>query len=801
MADAALSLRVGKLEARVAQLEASIRERDVIATPATQPAPSALGPIAPIHNAGPSENTPVVTDDLGGSILAAHAPTDRPAAPAPAASSFAQSAASPPPLPAPLPPPLRAQVGSGQPLSLEEQVGGRWFAITGGAAVVVAIALFVKLAYDQGWIHIAPLWRCVLGGIASLALVIAGEVLRPRLRGWGSLGLSIAGLGGMYCSVLFAYGLYDLLSALGCFGLVVATAGLGIVVGLRGKLPALTVVSLTMGALAALLLRDSDALIVAWPVHVIMLTGVGAGLCVLRAQLRALVRPVVHLSAVLLTTLWATNPLVPAGVALAFVALIWAVLQSELLLGVLRSAPRTPRDDEDHATLLRPGHAVGLSASMLLSFGAGWLAHHLAIASGAIPAWMVWLALAAASGLASLLCDASMGLLDQRPSTPRQWMACAWLLQIVAALGLALTVALDGPAESAAWVLFAGACLIVGLTTHARSLRWYSAALLVVATARLTTFDMLRPTMGLPTIEVGPLTLGVWSILLGATASLWMLMGIAWSTPRTSSHASVLAGPLTLLAGALGVLALGRIEPTVLGVGVACLVVALAMVGVGWRWRHTLGDLCACAPLALAGWCWSMRTIQESFATAPTPFLNANAVFGTVVVASSLGVWWLMPRTRPGSAYAEMLGAGLALTGAGVLFVGSTLEVGRAAELLFADNTASRGVVTLWWSVVAVGMLTAGFAARRPLLRHVGLVLLGVAGAKLVAWDLVGVTPVWRIASFLSVGLAMLGVSMWYARATKQPAPRARPSPSSPDHTKPDQTTPHRTDESATRVV
>lgn len=55
-----------------------------------------------------------------------------------------------------------------RPQSLESIVGGRWFAVAGAIAVLVAIVLFLKLAYSGGW-SAAFLPRCVASLVQASA--------------------------------------------------------------------------------------------------------------------------------------------------------------------------------------------------------------------------------------------------------------------------------------------------------------------------------------------------------------------------------------------------------------------------------------------------------------------------------------------------------------------------------------------------------------------------------------------------------------------------------------------------------
>ncbi len=99
-----------------------------------------------------------------------------------------------------------------------------------------------------------------------------------------------------------------------------------------------------------------------------------------------------------------------------------------------------------------------------------------------------------------------------------------------------------------------------------------------------------------------------------------------------------------------------------------------------------------------------------------------------------------------------------------VSFAATSFEVARSADLLASDEAARLGAVSIWWALFAGGLLVLGFVKRAPAVRYVGLALLGIAAVKAVLFDLRSVEQVWRVASFLSVGLLMLSVGVVYAR-------------------------------------
>jgi uncharacterized membrane protein len=100
----------------------------------------------------------------------------------------------------------------------------------------------------------------------------------------------------------------------------------------------------------------------------------------------------------------------------------------------------------------------------------------------------------------------------------------------------------------------------------------------------------------------------------------------------------------------------------------------------------------------------------------------------------------------------------------GLLFAATSLEVGRVASIVFAgDDTSRAAVLSIWWGLYGVGMLGLGFARRTAPIRFVGLSLIGLGAAKAVLFDLAQVSQGWRVASFIGVGLLMIGVAVGYA--------------------------------------
>ena len=108
--------------------------------------------------------------------------------------------------------------------SLETRIGSRWLLYVGVIAIVVGVAYFEKLAFENHWVSEAA--RVVQGGLGGLALVYAG--IRFRRAGFTAYGQMISGCGAaiLYLSTYAAFNFYDLIDRPIAFVLMAAiTAG------------------------------------------------------------------------------------------------------------------------------------------------------------------------------------------------------------------------------------------------------------------------------------------------------------------------------------------------------------------------------------------------------------------------------------------------------------------------------------------------------------------------------------------------------------------------------------------------
>ncbi|HVU45930.1 MAG TPA: DUF2339 domain-containing protein [Terracidiphilus sp.] len=112
--------------------------------------------------------------------------------------------------------------------SLENRIGSQWFNRVGILAVLIAVAWFLKLAFDNHWI--GPLGRVLIGLLAGAGLIVWSEQFEKRGFTAFAYALKAIGSGALYLSLWAAFSVYALLPAWTAFlAMIAVTAFNGIV--------------------------------------------------------------------------------------------------------------------------------------------------------------------------------------------------------------------------------------------------------------------------------------------------------------------------------------------------------------------------------------------------------------------------------------------------------------------------------------------------------------------------------------------------------------------------------------------
>ena len=167
------------------------------------------------------------------------------------------------------------------------------------------------------------------------------------------------------------------------------------------------------------------------------------------------------------------------------------------------------------------------------------------------------------------------------------------------------------------------------------------------------------------------------------------------------------------------------------------------------------------------------------------PVLNLRFVVTLVLVLATFGYGFVLRRcddrfnSREGN-------LGKCFYGAGILFLLMLLsaEAFQYCSDQLADPDRARWTaqmsLTVIWSIYAMALLVIGFWRRVRSLRLAGLALFGLAAAKLVAVDISRVEQIYRIVSFVALGLLMIAGSYLYHRVEKVLAAASAKPPAPP---------------------
>ena len=137
----------------------------------------------------------------------------------------------------------------------EQVIGGNWLARVGVLALILGVAFFLKLAFDNDWI--GPTGRVALGAVGGLAMLVAGEFWQKRYPGYARA-LSGGGVGLLYLSTYAAFAIFDLIDIYPAVVLLLIESVVSAVLALRYESSALAIIGVAGAFCAPFVLGASD---------------------------------------------------------------------------------------------------------------------------------------------------------------------------------------------------------------------------------------------------------------------------------------------------------------------------------------------------------------------------------------------------------------------------------------------------------------------------------------------------------------------------------------------------------------
>lgn len=654
-------------------------------------------------------------------------------------------------------------------MNFERLLGERVIAWVGAIIVVAGVGLFVKLAYDQGWLRFPPAARCALGAGFGVALLVVGEFLRRRVNAISGAGSFAAGIGTLFASTLAAYELYQLLPISGAFALLAAIAALGVAISIRSGLVSVGGVGFLCAYLTPVVLWSDIRSPYLLPAYLLLVLAS----CILIARRvpgrYALARWVGWAGTLALGSAWVLEAVGDALVApCAFLGLAWAMVQADVFLASSRSA-----DAVHDVALTRRGH---------LSFAATtWCALLSLLVVTEVESGYDWLA--PASLAAACL---SWGVLARKRARKniaeeagtRSLMTTSLLSQAGGLALLAIGVGLSGPALPLAWLSLGVASAVAAWRARSRSLAVYAVVSIGLATINLLVFEPLVGELASDGKPFRGLVLSTWALCVWAACAAWIATGLLLSRlPFKLSIAGSWIGPALAYASVLHEDAQSSsIAWTWILLSLFWLASARIIGRIASIWVCAVGAAIALIPwtMSFAGrhWFFSGATLglHEGLLSA---LLLASVLF---LCARRAGSTIAVDPARRMQFSTSCIAIAIA-----IVLAATSHESARIAGVVSGSTHARAAAVSIWWAVFGTALIAIGFLRSVAGIRHAGLALLYVAGAKIVLYDFQHVTPSWRIAGFVGVGVLMLLVGIGYARLSRV-IDRAESRPGDPDH-------------------
>lgn len=635
-------------------------------------------------------------------------------------------------------------------LALEQRIGARWATWVGVVSLIITVGLLLRWTFENNLI--GPVGRVVLGLAAGACLLLAGLALRSRRRlPFLAEGLAGGGLAILYLSLYAANTLYGLLTTGVAFALMSVVTMSGIAVAVASDRQATGVLAVLGGLLTPILVSTDH------PDERVLL----AYLLVLGALVLGVAR---RRSWIALNRLAWTGSMV----------LVFAALQAE---------PASPQP-VTRLVLLSALAALFAAVPLVQS----WFDRR------PVAALDLWIVLGNAAAYFSAV---YVTLEPWRPYLEGPWALALGAIYVVVArrykqrvpeddatvgvhfgnaivlTALAFPLALDGPWVTLGWATQGAVLLwLASRRIDSKTAVFGGLAVFFLAVVRVVTVDPWSYEPSRP----------LWNVAFAVHLLVVAAMVVAgWVEQRPPGVTRGIAGErddlrTTLWFSSAGLLTilLWREPP---GLWPAGLLLALMLI-VAWLGRAQ-GDraFLVATPLLAAVLFTRLFVADYDIARhAAGAWLNAPLV-QRLAACAGLALAGHLLSGSGAPARAHRLGrilsgsAGVALLGTlsigWILHQGLALSAARAAGNLDAARHLQWKLqvgLSVLFTLYAAAALAWGFARSLPRVRYGGLGLLGIVIVKVFLVDLAELQAIYRILSFLVLGLVLLGVSYVYQR-------------------------------------
>ncbi len=628
--------------------------------------------------------------------------------------------------------------------ALADLVGGRVLAWLGGLATLLGIVLLLILAVSKGWIGTEA--RVLVAAAGSAALLAAGAWLHER-RGRTEAATAMVGAAtaGLFATLIVASDVYGLLPD------AAAVAG-----------------ALLVGGLATYLA-------IRWAGRAVGGLGlIGALLCCALAGVPGDGVTILVLTIAAFCSMWIVVRQRWGWLGLATVAVCapqWGawVLQGQpplLELLVLVSFAALGLAGAVGAQLRGGEHPLAPASAAVLTLSASTAAviGHVALADAASSSVAnIWLA---ALALVYLTVGARLG---------RKEGASLPLRQLLIAVGVTLADVAFGLSAN-------GIALAVGWSASAVALAWVlrrspretrTDVLFTLGVGTQIALALIRALIDLPPSALGASHTSLAPLLSVAALAAGCLAAGQLAGGERASWANVL--------NALGLTAIAYLTAATLDGAVLTAAWAfegLALAQLNLRTRDAVSRIGGLAFVAAAVVHALIRDAPPGSLTAGAADLGPAAVALGALAVVGLRVGLALPAGAVRRPWA-LVGAGTAILYLASIATVTVLTPASAAGAVLELGARQQGQVALsaLWGLVGLAALTLGLRRDFAAVRTAGLSLMLLAVGKVFLYDLSTLTSVYRVVSFIVLGLLLLVGAYAYQRMRPPPLPDLRSRP------------------------
>ena len=635
----------------------------------------------------------------------------------------------------------------------EQVLGLRWTTWVGGLILFLGMGLFVKYSFDRNWLGD---WTKVgLGLVAGSVLLGMGEFVLRRKMTWLGQGLMGVGLAVMYVAAFGAYAFYELLPHATVFLVMIGITLLGMSQAVRHNALSMAFMAVLGGFLTPVLMSKGENARDALFAYVLLLD-LGVLAVAWFKQWRFL-DVLAFLGTMLLFGGWFakfnSDALIHWQATVLWLVCFYAVFLLAPFVYHLRLA--TPVTGERF--VLAVTNAMGLFCGLYTVLHGE---HRVLLSVLTV-------------GMSGTYLGMGVLIRERIKDDAKAVLGCAALF--VSLLTLAVPIALDLYAVTIAWAIEAPLLLFLACVYAYQPLRIGSVVPLCLAVGRLFVFHWPLHTESFQLFFNASMGTGVFVVLAGGVFT-WLchrhaqdedehrakwVVGVAsvflglfllhqelWLWLKFERHADMqyLLSLIWTVSGAMALCLGQRYECKRL----RDLTLAFAGIALIWVAKSYLGQ-------RYSGWLFLNLRFMVALAS-----IGLLMAFGFVIRRfEDLSV---LETAR--LAYYTFV---VAVIG---LFAWLNVETYQFAMMFNSSAQKSHWAahmgLSLIWGLYATGLLIFGFARRVRPARLAALGLFGVTALKLVFVDLAGVQEVFRIISFIVLGLLLIAASYLYHRAEKQ---------------------------------